>query len=808
MFSHFLKVALRHLRRHKLTTFINLLGLATGIASCLLIFLFIRDESSYDRHFSKSDRIYRLARERQYPNRLVSYAQVGHSWGPTLQDELPEVEAFCRMFTFQGVTRLYIKIGETVFEEEKVTNVDSTFFELFDVEMISGDPKTALTAPDGVVLTESTAAKYFGATNAIGQTITVRYSGGEDAYVVKGVCRDFPEQTHFDYDLLFSAEELGFLTKRPMYIRHNTYTYFLFRDGSAPEAVAQKLAALTDKYSGPEVEEAYGVGYDDYKKLGNRYGYFLQPLTDIHLHSNLEEEQQPNGSAQLLNFLTLIAIFILLIACVNYMNLAIARAGERAREIGLRRTVGSSRGAIIRQFLAESLLITLLSTLIGLLLAAVFLPLFNHLTDKGLSVQYLFNPNFLLLLIGLAVIMGLLAGSYPAVVLSAFRPVKVLRGRLTAPGGTRWLGNSLIVFQYVTAVVLIICTIVVYAQQAYVMNTSLGFDKDRLLLLEARALSPEKKQTFEEELRKIDQVQCLGRASTRIGGRFFGASVSYAGMDQPLIANGFIAADHFLECLGVDIILGRDFSPEFNDSSSVIINETAMQELGLSEPIGQRLQLGTTDADQGLEVIGVAANFHYQSLYNPAKPLVIEYDRGGYQGSFIIRLAPGTAPEAIEKIEKVWDSFLPGYPFQYSFMDQEWAALHRRGQVSRGVFAWFALLAILITGIGLFGLVRYMAQRRAKEIGIRKVFGASVNNLMQLFSRHFLKLAAIALIVALPLAWYFANRWLQGFAYRINLEWWLFALGGLTAVLITILSVGYESYKAASANPVEVIRTE
>lgn len=805
MIQHFIKIAWRHLWKRKIISFINLLGLSVAVASSLLIALYVHYESSYDQHFGNSDRIYRLARERQYPDRMGNAAQVGHSWGPALLSEIPEIESYCRIF--KSDQTFYLKVGEQLFEEKKAIAVDSNFLEFFGIEMISGDPQKALTNPNAVVLTETAARKYFGDKDPIGQFIEAPLYTEENS-VVRGVCKDPPKNSHFDFDVLNSTLGMPWLNNREVYIQFNCFLYFLLQEEADPQLIESKFPPLVEKYSAGQVEDFFGVPYETYIQSGNSYRYFFQAVTDIHLHSNLSAEFQPNGSAQLLRFLILIAIFILLIATINYMNLATARSSERAREVGIRKTFGSPRGYIVRQLLLESLLLTLFSTLIGVLLGLLALPYFNALTERTLTLPLFPTGHFILALFSLTIFLGLFAGSYPAWALSSFKPIAVLRGQYLSKRGGKWLRKGLVVFQYVISVSLIICTIVVFNQQLHIMTMDLGYNKDRLMVIKGVPLFGGKIVTFEEEIRKISKVDCVSRASTQMGGFFFGISLGKASGDQPILFNGFTAAEGFVECMEIEVLQGRSFSKAFNDTLSVLINKRAIELLGLENPIGQRLQTGSGSNRSYYNIIGVFANVNYQPLYQEFKPLAIFYDPGGWTNFVTVRLSGGEVASGISEVEKIWNDFLPGYPFEYTFMNDEWAYLHRRGQVSKSVFATFAALALLITCIGLLGLIHYMVETRGKEIGVRKVLGASSGAILKLLILDFLRLVLLAMLIAFPLSWYLARLWLQEFAHRITLDWWIFALAGSAAIVVTLLVVSYQSIKAAKVNPVDYLRVE
>jgi putative ABC transport system permease protein len=813
MLLTYLKIAWRNLGKNRVNTAINIVGLAIGMASCLLIALFVADELSFDRHWLNGERVYRMALERRYPDRVSKYAMIPQSYAEAVRREIPGVQEAVRVFNFNGgnATTL-LKIGSEVHEEQAFLAVDSTFFRVFQTALLRGTPDAVLSRPNTLVLTESTAKRLFGTQNPLGKTIELVQGPKLE---VTGVCADFPRNTHFSADFLASTKGFPF-ADQTNFINFSAHTYLLLRPGVSPETVQAKLPALVEKYAAGPVQRNFGVTYREYLKAGNGYFYFLQPLLGIHLDSNLEAELRPNGNRTLVYVFSVIAAFILLIACINFMNLATARSGERAREVGIRKTLGSTRGQLAAQFLTESVIQTLAGFALAMGLVTALLPAFNSVSGKELSATFFLNAAVFPLLLGLALMVGLLAGAYPAGVLARFEPIRVLRGRFASTRQGQLLRNGLVVFQFTVSILLIISTMVVLRQLSFIQSKELGFTKEHVLTLQGVGFLGPKTEAFKREVERMAGVVSVGSTSATPGTpNFFGMTIRKPGQNETLTGRGVVVDDRFLQTLGVTMAQGRAFSREFNDSLSVILNEEAVQRLGLIDPIGKTVlspdRFGRPGTDEvNYTVVGVVKNFHFTSLHDRIAPLFVINDRwfNRLNNQMVVRIQAENPAAILAQTERLWKSYLPDQPFRYSFLDEDWTALYRTEQVSQQIFGVFALLAIFIACMGLLGLAMYVIQQRTKEIGIRKVLGASVPGLVALLSKDFLKLVVLAILLASPLAWWAMDHWLQDFAYRIAMPWWAFGLAGIMAVLIALLTVSFQSVKAALMDPVKSLRSE
>lgn len=815
MLKNYLIIAWRNIIRNRGYAFVNIIGLAIGIACFSLIMLYVKDELSFDNFHSKGDRIYRLALERKYPGRSRHYAIVPAGYAAAIQNDFAEVEKTCRLFYF-GPGGFLLKRGENIYEENFVVWSDSTFFDLFDIPLLKGNAAEALRLPNSVVLTESSARKYFGDTDPIGQVLDVVQN--DDDLRVTGVCADVPQNSHLRFDMLTSSSTLQFI-REPNYINFSAYTYLLAKPGSDARALEAKLPDLVVKYASGPVLRNFGVNYEEYQRQGNGYRYFLQRLPEIYLGSNLESELRPPGSRQRAYFFMAIAILIIVIACINFMNLATARSAMRAREVGIRKTLGSPRRQIALQFLSEALLITAVSSVLAWTISRLALPLFNQLTDKQFTLQHLLTPGFLGLMLLVMLVTGLLSGSYPAAALSSFKPLDVVRGRFASTRKGALLRNGLVVFQFGISVFLIISTILVYRQLAFTQNKNLGFDKESLISIRgAGGLTAQQSETIKEQIRQLAGVEAVSGCNTQPGQDYFGVSFRPQGANETTTGSGLIVDEGYIECMKMEIVDGRSFSKAFTDTLSIVVNEAALREMEISDPIGKTLTSNNEFFNPGNDsiatytIVGVVKDFHFQSLHHVISPLFFIHNQRsfvpGVDNLVTVRLKPGDVQGTLQSIERLWKQALPEAPFNFSFLDREWANLYEREMTTRRVYGFFSLLAIFIACMGLLALAAFTTEQRTKEIGIRKVLGASVSGLVGLLSRDFLKLVLIALVVASPIAWYLMKQWLQGFAYRITMDWWVFALSGAIAILIAFLTVSFQSIRAAVMNPVESLKNE
>ncbi len=816
MFQNYLHIAWRNLLKHKGYSLINILGLGFGIACCLLILMYVADERSFDQAWPNGERIWRMSLERIYPDRRTGYAIIPPAWAQSVKNDCPEVEEAVRVANFADGTTIQFKYDNSVFEEKNVLAADSTFFEVFQIPLLEGNPRKCLTDPKGLVMTASTARRYFGNQEPVGKAIHLIGAQEPQVFTVTAVCADLPENIHFSFDLLMPTKGVRFL-EAPNHISFSANTYFLLHPGANPHALEAKFPDLVEKYAAGEIQRNFGVSWPDYKAAGNGYRYFLTALPDIHLHSNLEFELKPAGNATMVRIFTLIAFFILLIACINFMNLATARSAERAREVGVRKTLGSERGQLIRQFLIEAVMVSLLAGVVAVALVALLTPAFNSLADKQIDIREYITGMAIPALLLFAVLLGLLTGAYPAVVLSAFRPMEVLKGKFTGQKKGVWLRNGLVVFQFAISIGMIISTLVVLNQMYFISNKALGFQKEHVLSLQnAFALGP-KTEAFKQELSKLPGVESVGGTSEMPGGpNWFGTSFKKPEDNETVTGRGVIVDDQFAQTLKMEVSAGRTFSRTYDDTLSVVLNERAVRDLGLGpDPLGKRLvQPGSFfDRDEKevtFTVIGVVRDFHFQSLHEPIVPLFMVYNKvsRGVDNLLAVRVQPAQFQPFIAQAEQLWHTFLPDQPFRYKFLDADLAALYASEKRAQHIFSIFAMLAVFIACIGLLGLAAYMTQQRTKEIGIRKVLGASVTGITGLLAKDFLKLVVAALLIASPLAWWAMNRWLADFAYRIDIQWWIFAAAGAIAVAIAFLTVGFRSMRAALANPVKSLRSE
>ncbi|QMW03188.1 ABC transporter permease [Spirosoma foliorum] len=812
MLRNYLKIALRNLAKHKVNTGINIAGLAIGMACCLLIVMYVSDELSYDQHWPNGERVYRMALERKYPGRSTKYALIPPSYAQSVKKEIPEIEQVTRVFSAGTNAPVLVKLGDRTIEEKNFMVVDSTFFQVFQTPLLHGQPNQVLSRPNTVVLTESTAKRLFGQTNPIGKMLEIVQGPKLE---VTGICADPSHNSHVAFNFLSSTR--GFpQAEQVNHIGFSAYTYLLLRPNTQPDVVEAKLPKVVEKYASGEVERTFGVSYRDYIKAGNGYFYFLQPLPSIHLDSHLEAELQPNGSRSLVSIFSIIAAFVLLIACINFMNLATARSSERAREVGIRKSLGSTTQQLAAQFLTESVLLSLFSLVVATLLVASLLTPFNTIASKSLTLTSLVRWETLPLLLGGAVVVGLLAGSYPAGVLSAFEPIKVLKGKFSSTRQGHLLRNGLVVFQFAISVLLIVSTIVVFSQLNFIQRKELGFTKESVIKLKGAFSLANHTEAFKEEVAKLSGVTGVGGTTNTPGEEgFFGITFRKNGENESVTGKGCVVDEQYLQTMQMSMLAGRPFSRQFDDSLSVILNEEAARQIGLTDPIGKQI----TSPDNFVQpngqpvtytVVGIVRNFHFGSLHQHIGPLFVLNDRlfKKVDNQLVVRVRTDEPEALVSQIERIWKRYLPDQPFHYSYLATDWSDLYKSEQVAQRIFGLFAMLAIFIACMGLLGLAMYVIRLRTKEIGVRKVLGASIPSLVALLSKDFLKLVFIAIVIAAPIAWYIMRQWLQDFAYKIDMEWWMFAVAGLLAVGIALLTVSFQSIKAALMNPVKSLRSE
>jgi putative ABC transport system permease protein len=819
MLSNYFKIALRQLHKKPLYTGLNIVGLSLGLAACLLITLYVVHEMGYDRWNPNADRTVRVVSHLKFAGSQMDMAVVGVPVGPDAARELPEVQRWCR---FRGRGSFLVKREgdlQSNTREEDVWLTDSTFFEVFPLKVLQGDPLKCLVQPHTAAISRSRAERYFSSAQmALGQTLVLE---NEDRYQVTAVYEDMPENTHFRADLLLSLTNDDEVKNSPTFwgSNNNFHTYLLLHKGTDKAAFAQKFERHSREKFVVTAQQMLGSTLEGFEKSGQYVRFELQNLPDIHLHSDLNVEMAANGSIRYVWIFGAIAAFILLIACINFMNLATARSALRAKEIGVRKALGSDRKALVRQFLTESMLLALASTALALCIAAIVMPAYQNLTGRALGIPWS-DPSFWLTLTAGAVAVGLLAGSYPAFFLSAFNAVKILKGEAVGTGRKSGrLRSGLVVFQFAISVTLILSTMLVFTQLNYIQGKKLGFDKSQVIILDdAYALGDRiynlKAEMLRSPLFEAASVSGFLPVSSNRSDQGFTKKRALEVGEIVQMQRWRVDSD-YLRTMGLAIHSGRFFDPaRTTDSSGVVINETAARLFGFDDPIGKKIYtLGETPQGtprpedfKEMEIIGVVKDFHWASLRDNIGALCFRLGRSRGLASFRYK---GQDTEAVvAALEKQWKSMAPDQPFAYRFFDDAFAKMYSEEQRVGTLAGLFALLSVLISCLGLFGLAAFTAEQRTKEIGIRKVLGASVANITGLLAKDFLKLVLIAIVIASPVAYYFMDKWLADFAYRIEIEWWMFGGAGVSAVAIAFLTVGFQSVRAALANPVKSLKSE
>ena len=805
MWKNNIIISFRNLKKYKALTIINVLGMAVGLAACLLIGLFILDELSYDKDFKDGDRIYRVVLE-------TAETRWAGSPGPLaegLKIDFPEVEQSTRIMKFPEVDKMLLKSelnGELKqFYETKGYYADSTFFDMFDFEFVAGNPETALNAPNSLVLSASLARKFFGDSDPVNQPLTIGLPFGEFEYTITGIFEDGKSKSHIDANYFLSMEnnDIGNAVKRMNNWASNNifYTYVKLFPNSDDKAFEAKLPEFFDRH-----------GAEDLKAMG---GYskslLLQPLQDIYLHSGIEYELGIIGNVVTLYVFGSVAIFILLIACINFMNLATARSEKRSKEVGIRKVLGANKVALVRQFLGESLFISILGLFVALLLSFVLMPYFNQLTGKNLDLTLGIFPMISVLL--LAVVAGLVAGIYPAFFLSSFTPIKVLKGKFRGNLSGFSLRHVLVVFQFAISACLILMVFVIKNQLNFVQNQDLGFSKEQQLVIPLKSeTAVAKYEVLKASLLQNPSIKSVTMASTYPGIESIESMMYYADgksvADVVNITNAYVGND-FVETLGFQLLEGRSFTEDYSsDLPLMILNESAVNSLGyeVADAVGKKIHYEWRGELNTLEIVGVVKDFNYQSLHTQINPYAfIKENRGGY---LIANFAGQNAADVLENAQENWANLNVSEPFVYSFLDQDFQRNYEKEERISTIIISFALLAIFIACLGLYGLTSFMTEQRTKEIGIRKTMGATDWNIVSLLSKDFGKTVLIAILISIPFSIYLSNAWLANFAFKIELQWWYFIGSGVTALLIAMLTVSFQSIKTALMNPVDSLRSE
>jgi putative ABC transport system permease protein len=812
MIANIIKVAFRNLFRHFGYSFINILGLAIGLASSIFIFLYVINELTYDRFHEKSDRIYRAWILGNMPGTEMRHAVTSPPMMEAMLNDYPEVETAVRMRRTGGSL---IRTGDRKFleTEKEFKYADSTFFDVFSFKLLKGNPKICLRDPRSIVLTEEYAKKYFGDEEPMGQTFRIEQD--TNFYTVTGVMQDVPINSHIKFKMLGSLSTLG-QSRNTNWTNHNFYTYFVLAPGTDPVEFESRMQDMVVKYVGPLVEQFMGIDLQQFEESGNSYGYRLQAMTDIHLHSDLQYEMEPGGNPMYVYIFLVIAVLILIIACINFMNLATARSTTRAREVGLRKVVGSSRSLLITQFLTESVFLSIFALIIAVVIVYLLMPGYNNLIRLDLDFDIFSNSWSIPLLILFTIFVGLLAGSYPAFVLAGFKPVAVFKTETKGSSNKSFLRSLLIILQFTVTIVILLGTFMVSRQLTFMQKKDPGFDKENVLIVHRSDALGQKIDAFKEEVGQHSNIINVANSTHIPSYQYWQNAHWLEGWDRSDIftLSSCYTSYKYDQTMGHEILEGRFFSPDIpTDSFAIIVNEAALKAFDITDPLNTRFyDPGENgEPDEFIPIIGVVKDFHFESMQKEIHPVAIHFMPGNWQGVLIIKLGAGKAQETVEFVKQTWENFGTEHPFEYSWMDDTFNKLFDAERRTGQILVIFSLLSMFISCLGLLGLISYTTNQRTKEIGIRKTMGASVNIVIFLLSKETLKLLGISALISIP-AYFGIRAWLQNFAYHIDFNVLVYALVllGVTLVvlIIALLTVSYNSYQAATANPAESLRVE
>ncbi len=788
--------------RQKGYSFINIAGLSVGIAATLIIITYIVDETGYDTMHKDAARMYRIVCSGRLQGTAMEIANSPAPVAEAIQKAIPQIEETVRV----GVWRT-IPIGyeDKHFTEQNVAVADSNFFRFFSFPVVKGNPDTFLKGTNKIVITEGVAKKYFGNDDPIGK---IMYRGSDKiACEVTGVVKDAPANSHIQFDIVVSGESWEYM-KNTQWTSNNLYTYFKVRDNADLNSVKEQLNKLAETNIGAEIEKYVGISFKEFKAQGNDFGLYIQPMLDIHLHSNLSDEFVPNGNIQYLYIFGVVAAFIILVACINFMNLSTARSANRAKEVGVRKTIGAFRSRLVFQFVSESLLYSIVSTLLAMVIIALSLEGFNILSGKHLTFSIFTSPLVIVSLIVFAIVIGLIAGSYPAFYLTSFKPTEVLKGKIRSGFRNSGLRNALVVFQFIISIALIFGSLVVYRQLKYMQEKNLGFDKENVVdLLHTFSLG-KNAQAFKNEVASHPSFKGASFANNLPPRVSWTSAFRKGGSEQDFLLHIYQVDHDHLKTMGYEMSMGRFFEREFkSDTAAIILNDAAWKQMGYTDIDDAVVLSYRSDPPTPLKVIGVMKDFNYQTLKDNVRPMAVLLG-GEPNFEMAVRLAPGNTQEQIKTLEGIWKKFASDAPFEYSFLDENFDLLFRAEQRMSQIILVFTFLAITIACLGLFGLAAYTAEQRAKEISIRKVMGASVPQVFILLSKDFTVLVMVAFVLATPLAWYFADQWLSGFAHRIAIDASYVIIAATVSFIIALLTISYQSIRAARENPVNSMRAE
>ena len=797
MLRNLFKTALRNILRDKVYSLINMLGLTIGITSSIFLLFYVLDELSYDKYHSNNESIYRVITNITEVDDEFTWVVAQVPFAPTVRDKYPEVEKSVR---FMGTGRTLYKNGDLKFYEEEIYAADSAVFEVFSYDFIAGDPVTALYDPNSIVLTKELAVKYFGKTDVLGEAL----EANDEQYKITGVIENVPKNSHFSFDGLISVASLDERRQQGNWGSFGVFTYLFAPNLNNPREFETKLHDIYDEFCA-----------EMFKPLGIDFQYKLQKITDIHLHSRYEGEADVNGDIKYIYIFCAVAIFMLIIASINYMNLATARSARRSREVGIRKVIGSHKWQLVSQFIVESMLLSCLAFVLSLIIVAAILPFFNDLLDKEITLSILLRPDILASLLGILVFVGTLGGSYPAFFLSSFNPSVVLKSKMTSKGGNAFLRKGLVITQFSISIIMLVCTWLVYDQLQFLREKDLGFDKEHVIRMSLSTNDMRQKyNTLSIKLNRLPDVKSVATASTSPGYGIGKNLMNVEDQNGEMVERGIdlyrIDYDYLLT-LGFEIIEGRNFSRDFpsDTSAAVLVTESMADRMGWDNAIGKKFSYLRNDDEEEAEpmrVVGVVKDYHHASLYDIIEPILFlpsENNRVLH-----IKIDGSDIQSTLKSVEGVWKEVQTDQPFEYTFLDQEFHEQYQNDERRGQVFTIFAGLTMGIACLGLLGLASFTAEQRTKEISIRKVVGANIQSLVFLISKEFVLLVIISIIIGLPISYYFMEQWLQSFAFAMKISWTSFAIVSAVTLVITFTTVSYHTVRAAIANPVDALKED
>jgi len=810
MFRNYIRIAIRNLVKNKTFSAINVFGLAVGLAACILIAAFVLNELSYDTYPEYAGHLYRIELRITQNGGVVEYPNVDVAVGSGIKNSFPEVLSSSRI-NRQG--EIFVKSGDKLFKESNIAFCDSNFLQIFSIHLTAGDIKSALVLPRSIVISKAMAHKYFGDEPALGKSLLI----GREPFKITGIIEKIPDNSHFHFDAFISMATNYYAIHGNTWSNIGFYTYLLLDKKADPKKLEAKFPDLIQKYVAPEAVHDMGISLAEAQKVANTWRFFLMPVTDIHLHSNTKYELEPNGDIQYVYIFGSLAIFTILLACINFTNLSTAASAKRSREVGIRKVLGTVKSQLIIQFLIESVLLSCCALIIAFFLIYLVLPSFNHLSGKQIYFSSFFHFKTIAAVFVFMIFVGFTAGIYPAFFLSSFQTIRVLKGAVLqtpAKGGS--LRRGLVIFQFLISTSLIISTLIVYRQLHFMQNKKLGYAKEQVLVIPDTFGLDSNQYAFKQRLLSDSRVVNatisrdvpVGRSEENIDGSEVYASENKAHETESEIHANFFHVDYdYLSTLGMKMITGRYFSKDYgSDSSGVVINEAAVRDLGWKD---NQSAIGKTIISSGqheYRVIGVVQDFNYASVKQKIIPVMMMLRHNN--GTLMVKIRTTDVSGFLSDVRKEWNAYNARTPFSYYFLDDKFASVYTAEEKTGQIFTCFAFVAVLIASLGLLGLVAFTTEQRNKEIGIRKVLGASINQVLILLSKEFLFLVSLAFFISIPLTWWLMHNWLNNFAYRINISWWIFATGGIMAFLITLITISFLSIRAAVANPVTSLRSE